>query len=94
MRQMDSFRGSSPPKFISFYLGNQIPEDDAATNPEIISPPVSADSTIFDPETVADLLDSPRDADGEQNIEMAAEYSEHGVWWASTTTPGGTWGYI
>ena len=57
---MDSFRGSLPPKFISFHLGDQIPAEDTTTIPKIISPPVSADSTIFDPQTVADLLISPR----------------------------------
>ena len=59
---MDSFGGSLPPKFISFHLGNQIPPEDTTTIPERISPPVSADSTIFDPQTVADLLKSPRNA--------------------------------
>ena len=59
-RQMDSFQGSLPPKFISFRLENQIPAEDTTTIPEIISPPVSADSTILDPQTVADLLNSPR----------------------------------
>ena len=72
---MDSIRGNLPPKFISFHLGNQIPAEDATTIPEVISPPVSADSTIFDPQTVADLLNSLRNADVEKDIEMATEVS-------------------
>ena len=72
---MDSFRGSLPPKFISFHLGNQIPAEDTRTIPEIISPPVSADSIIFDSQTVADLLNSPRNADVEKDIGTATEMS-------------------
>ena len=72
---MDSFRGSLPPKFISFHLGNQIPAEDTTTVPEIISPLVSVDSTVFDPQTVADLLNSPRNADVEKVIETATEMS-------------------
>ena len=72
---MDSFRGSLPPQFNSFHLGNQIPAEDTTTIPEILSPPVSADSTIFDPQTVADLLNSPRNAGVEKDIETATEMS-------------------
>ena len=72
---MDSFRRSLPPKFISFHLGNQIPAEDTTTIPEIISPLVSADSTIFDPQTVADLLNSPQNADVEKDIETTTEMS-------------------
>ena len=72
---MDSIGGNLPPKFISFHLGNQIPAEDATTIPEVISPPVSADSTIFDPQTVADLLNSLRNADVEKDIEMATDVS-------------------
>ena len=56
MRQVDSFRGSLPPSFISFHLESQIPENDAATRPPVASPPVSADTTFRDPQTVAGLL--------------------------------------
>ena len=73
MRQMDSYRGSSPPSFISFHLENQIPENDAATNPPVASPPVSANTTIIDPQTIADILTSTRSADSEQDINAYAE---------------------
>ena len=75
MRQMDSYRGILPPKFILFHLGIQIPTEDATTIPELTSPPVSADSTIFNPQTVADLLDSPQSADVKKDNKMATETS-------------------
>ena len=71
MRPMDSFRGSVPPKFISFHLGIQIPEEDTSTNSAVISPPVTEDSTVLDPQTLAELLNSPQNTDGEQSVNAA-----------------------
>ena len=71
MRQMDSFRGSVPPKFISFHLGNQIPEEDTSTNSAVISPPATTDSIVLDPQTLAEFLNSPQNTDGEQSVNAA-----------------------
>ena len=71
MRQIDSFRGSVPPKIISFHLRNQIPEEDTSTNSAVVSPPTTADSTVLDPQTLAELLNSPQKTDGEQVVNAA-----------------------
>ena len=70
---MDSFRGSLPPIFISFRLVNQTPENDAVTSSPVTSPPASAEITISDPQTVADLLNSPRSADSEKDSDAKVQ---------------------
>ena len=70
---MDSFRGSRPPTFISFFLDNQTTEGDAIpTEPQVNLPIVAGDQNVEVHEQRL-ILSPPRSLETEPDITAYAE---------------------
>ena len=70
---MDSFQGSIPLTFISFYLDNQTPEIGTSPNLPELPQPASNKAAATVSEGVTNLQASPRIADSNEDVNAYAE---------------------
>ena len=70
---MDSFQGSIPPTFISFYLDNQTPEIGISSNPSELPLPASNEDTTITSRNVTNPRISPQNTDSDEDVNAYAE---------------------
>ena len=70
---MDSFQGSIPPTFISFYLDNQTPEIGTSPNPSELPLPASTEDATNASRNVANPQISSQNTDSDEDVNAYAE---------------------
>ena len=70
---MDSFQGSIPPTFISFYLDNQTPEIEISPNPSELPLPASTEDATNASRNVTNPQISSQNTDSDEEVNACAE---------------------